>query len=127
RATQHVTPAVLAVWGGFYVLLVAVLLWGDDSMPWRLGQRVDRDITARVPFAVEDRSSTEKEKRAARDAAPDVYTLNDKAIARIVSSIEQLLEIASDSKSTARPAVVLTPEATARLQAFAADQQGREA
>lgn len=127
RASQHVTPAVLAVWGGFFVLLVGVLLWGDDSMPWRLGQRVDRDITARVPFEVEDRSSTEKEKRAARDAAPDVYALNDKAVARIVSSIEQLLETAADTKPTARPAVTLTPEAAARLQEFAADSAGREA
>src|SRR5437762_10106047 len=74
RMTRWISPTALLIWLGFYFGALLILLWGDDSMPWRLGERIDQKITARVPFDVEDVSQTEKARQAARDSAPDVYT-----------------------------------------------------
>ena len=48
------SPAALLVWAGFYLATLAILLVGGTAMPWRLNEKVDSDITARVPFEIEE-------------------------------------------------------------------------
>lgn len=43
--THWISPTALLIWAGFYVLATLILLWGNDSMPWRLDRRVNQDIT----------------------------------------------------------------------------------
>jgi putative nucleotidyltransferase with HDIG domain len=67
----------LLIWAGFSVAAVAILLAGRDSMPWRLDQRVDRDIVARIPFSIEVAIETDKNRQAASAAVPQIYEAND--------------------------------------------------
>jgi len=54
----QVQPSVLLIWFGFYACALVILLSGNESMPWHLNQRIDRDITARVDFEIEDHIAT---------------------------------------------------------------------
>lgn len=58
---------------GLYAGLLLVQFWGNDTLPWNLAQRVDRDINARVSFSHEDRAATEDKRQKAREATPAVF------------------------------------------------------
>ncbi|GMV97286.1 MAG: HDIG domain-containing protein [Phycisphaerae bacterium] len=87
RLTRVVDPRILLIWCVFYVLVVVMLLSGRDSMPWHLMQRVDRDITARVPFSVEVALQTDDNRSKARSAVPAVYVPDEKVLAAIQAEL----------------------------------------
>jgi cyclic-di-AMP phosphodiesterase PgpH len=99
---RWLSPGVLTVWVMFYVLVVAILLWGSDSMPWGQGERVDQDITARAAFSVEDQVRTERERRIARESAPTVYALNEQVLASIDADLKKIVDLAQANSDPAR-------------------------
>jgi putative nucleotidyltransferase with HDIG domain len=128
RMTRWISPSALLIWVGFYVAAVAILLWGHDSMPWRLGQRIDQDITARVEFDVEDIAETEQERHRARESAPFVYQFNaksftDKVAAAVTSRLHQLVEKGAASQPAIAGAGLPRLDSAARqaLQAYAGE------
>lgn len=72
---RRVRVSSLLIGVGFYigVLLVQSFLYGGDTMPWSLTQRVDRDIDARVNFSFEDKAATEEKRQKAREVTPSVF------------------------------------------------------
>ena len=90
---RWLSPGVITIWVMFYVTVVAILLWGSDSMPWQQGQRVDQDVTARASFTVEDQVRTERERRLAREAAPTVYLLNEPPLTSIEADLKKAVDL----------------------------------
>ncbi len=128
--TRWLSPGALAIWAGFYVTALFILLWGNDSMPWRLGQRIDQDVTARVAFEYENQLSTQQAKRAARDSAPDVYLFNDAVVETVFQRLQQLLD--QPESAAPRPAGSgarerLSAEVLDALRKYAADDAGKAA
>lgn len=101
RLTRSFNPVVLLIWTGFFLCTLLVLLAAEDVMPYRLGQRIDSDIVARVRFTMEDPSRTKNERELARALAPNVFTANDAPLEAIRGRMTELLALA---KSTDDPA-----------------------
>ncbi len=91
------SPAVLAIWALFFCGAILILLPGGDSMPWRLNQRLDRDVTARVAFEVADEVRTEQERQTAAATAPDIYIANEAPLVAISGKLTELLQVAAAS------------------------------
>jgi len=106
--TEKAHPTVLLIWVGFYVAAVALLLSGRQSMPWRLGQKIEHDLRARVTFTIEDQTRTEQAREAKRVSTPNIYTANGTPLASIRGKLTELLELA---KSAAGDSAKLQEEA----------------
>lgn len=131
RLSRRVSPHHLLIWTGFYVAATAILLAGRESMSWRLMQRVDRDIVARVPFAVEAQLETKENRRAARAAVPQIYVANDTPLAAIQNKLTELRDLAHSAEgdpnrffneATSRGWVVTEPVWRA-MQEFVSDDK----
>lgn len=97
NVVRRMSPLSLLIWIGFYVAVVGILLIGGESMPWRLNERVTTDITARVPFEIEDAVRTQQERQAAASSAPDIYVRNPAPLASLRGKLTQLLAMAKAS------------------------------
>jgi putative nucleotidyltransferase with HDIG domain len=112
---------------------MAILLVGSESMPWRLGQEVDRDITSRVDFEIEDTDRTNLDRDSARESSPDVYSANDSPIVAITNRLNELLELAKSSageedkfaKLVKEKGWQLSDAGLARLREYAADENSQ--
>ncbi len=131
---RAINPYSLLIWMGFFVACVAIMLAGAESMQWELGQRIDRNITSRIDFEVEDLEATERNREAARESAPNVYVKNNAPSKRISAELTHLLELAKlDAKQFAAQAKAQgwkfkDSEAIYQvLQQYVADAQGAQA
>jgi len=105
------SPLALLVWAGFYLATLAILLVGGTAMPWRLNEKVDSDITARVPFEIEESVRTQQERQVASASAPDVYLQNPAPLVSIRGKLTNLLAMV---KASAADAEKLESELTAK-------------
>ncbi len=98
-------PATLIA-AAFFLGTWFISQWEADEIPYRVGQRIDRDIASRVTFVVEDETETERRRKAARSNSPNVYALNEALLDGIHGRLNQLLTIAKEHRDD--------PEAFAR-------------
>lgn len=96
RLSRSVQPQILLTWGACYVAVVAILLSGRESMPYHLMQKVDRDISARVPFSVEVKLQTKANRDRARAAVASIYVPNDKPLTTIQSELREWGRLATE-------------------------------
>lgn len=77
----------------------AVALFGDASLRYSVGERIDEPIYAKVDFKVPDPAQTEADRQAARASVPSHYTLNTPAISfdRIRQDMMRVFQIATES------------------------------
>jgi putative nucleotidyltransferase with HDIG domain len=94
KISRAVNPRVLLIWVAFYAGAVAILFAWRESMPWRLMQRVDRDILARADFEITDPLKTAELRQEARAAVPLIYVGNEAPLNAIQGRLLELLEMA---------------------------------
>ena len=86
----------------------AIVNIGDDVLNLRIGQRVPRDLTSRVPFRVEDEARTRDMRASARNNAEDYYTLDTSLLqdihGRLVNALRLAREQAADSAQVRKSA-----------------------
>ncbi len=89
-----VFAAFVFVGGAFAIALLA-----EDEVGYRIGQRIEQPIYARVDFSVEDEERTKADREAARAATPSYYSPNASALthARIRSELMLLHKTAGDA------------------------------
>ena len=102
RVARRISPLALLVWVGFYLSTLAILLVGGDAVPRRLNEKINSDITARVPFEIEDSVRTQQERQIAAASAPDVYLRNPAPLVSIRSELTNLLAIVKASATDAK-------------------------
>ena len=91
---RALNPGVISIWVAFYVLAVLVVLSGEETIPWRLNQRVEQSITARVDFSFTDTLRFDEDRRIARETAPDVYVKRADVFVQVPARVNGLLEAA---------------------------------
>ncbi len=86
-----VVPSILL--GLFAVATCLVILYGQTSLPYRVGQRIDRPIVARVDFAWDNPIRAAREQDVARRGTPNYYRLNTELIASVEKDLQALTEM----------------------------------
>jgi len=81
----------------FVILLFAVSQLGGEAITYRPGQRIERDILARVSFELSKPAETERRRENARRNSPNVYVLNQALLDGIRGQLNQLLSIAKET------------------------------
>jgi len=127
-------PVSFLVWAGFYVATVFIMQVGSKSMPRRLGELIDNDITARVAFEIVDAVATQDQKQVASASAPDVYLRNAAPLASIRGKLTELLAIAKASagdlpkfsEQAAAKGWTITAEGFEALKPFCEEARGSE-
>lgn len=94
QAIAGVQPLHVAIWSGFFIAIVMILLSGGESLPYSLNQKVEQDIRARVPFEMKDQARIHQERQVAEASAPAVYTANPAPIEAIRVKLTGLLTLA---------------------------------
>lgn len=89
-------PASLLIGVGFSLGVLAVQFWGSESMPWARGQRVERDVTARVDFVYDDREQARLDRQSAQASTPNVYVAADAPLKTIRGRFRELYQTAID-------------------------------
>src|SRR5262245_11482800 len=56
--------------------VVFITLAEPDRLPYRVGQRIDQPIVARVTFARDNRTDTEQDRQKARMETPNYFRIN---------------------------------------------------
>jgi putative nucleotidyltransferase with HDIG domain len=108
RAEQRVAPwkrfreaggAAPTLLGLLFVILLFVIsrIGGGQIISHRVGQRIERDIPARVSFQLTDPGETERRRENARRNSPNVYVLNTALLDNIRTHLNQLLTIAKEN------------------------------
>jgi putative nucleotidyltransferase with HDIG domain len=69
---------------------------GEDGLDLRVGQRIPRDITARVAFRLVDERATERLRAQARDNADDYYKLDTSLVQDLRGRLTNVLGIARE-------------------------------
>ncbi len=64
----------LAVAAGFVIVVSAIVMLREDSVPYKPGQYVPQDILSRVDFAFRDQEKLIEAKKQKRDSQPRVYS-----------------------------------------------------
>jgi putative nucleotidyltransferase with HDIG domain len=85
-------PTLVAL--SFFSLALLIGFTGGHSLPYRLNQRIDRAIVARVNFTVKDPKKAAANIQAARESVPNYYTVNTEFIDRIISDLTAMYEAA---------------------------------
>ena len=85
----------------FVVAASAIALWGEESLDYVVGQRVEQPIYAKVRFQVPDHKQTANDRKAARAKTPSYYVLNSPALTfdRIRSDLMRLYQLAADANT----------------------------
>ncbi len=129
RVTRQVRPTAIVVWGGFYLAILAIMLVGEEAMPWRLHEEVANDITARVAFGFEDKVAAEQQRQELAALAPDVYVQNPAPLVTVGNRLTELLAAAKAAgtdaaklkSQLAEKGWSLNDEAITLLQRYSAD------
>jgi cyclic-di-AMP phosphodiesterase PgpH len=116
----------------FFVAAAALALYGKPSLGYRLGQTIDRPITARVDFARVDEKATQRAREAAKAATPSHYRVNVDLVARIGGELQNLYQTAKGADSleaftrgAAEHNWVVNAEAFEELRALSDEAGGR--
>jgi len=80
----------LAIAVVFFLSAAAMDIWPLDPLPYRAGQYVPQDITARVEFKRRLDKKVAEEVRLAREKQPATFNINTNLLDDIVTSIENL-------------------------------------
>jgi len=83
--------------GLFYAGVCVIVLYGQTSLRYRLGQRIDSPIFARVRFVYHDPLKRAREQENARRAVPNIYRLNADLIAQVEKDLAALAEAAKSA------------------------------
>ena len=67
-------PTIIGV--VFVTAASAIALWGEASLDYVVGQRIEQPIYAKVRFQVPDPKQTANDRKAARAKVPSYYVLN---------------------------------------------------
>jgi putative nucleotidyltransferase with HDIG domain len=103
RATGHllrrqiVAPSILL--GLFAMAAALVILYGQTSLAYRAGQRLDRPIVARVDFTWDNPIKAAREQDIARRGTPNYYRLNSELIAEVEKDLQGLTQALSESQN----------------------------
>lgn len=83
----------------FVTAASAVALWGEGSLDYVVGQRIEQPIYAKVRFQVPDIKQTTNDRKAARAKTASLYVLNDPALTfgRIRADLMRLYQLAADA------------------------------
>lgn len=109
------TTSLLAGLGLTIVLatiVASVLTLGRDALDLRVGQHVERGITARVDFSIVDQQKTTEMRIRARDTAPSHYRLDTILLGELEAKLTAMLTLA---RSADAPAEVIKLAAEQRL------------
>lgn len=87
-----VLPVLIAL--AFLAGASAIVLSGEERLPWVLHQRVDQPVTARVDFSRLNQSKTAQLRDARRRAIPNYYRLNRPLLDQIAGDLRQMLAAA---------------------------------
>ncbi len=90
---ERIGVGALSAWALFFMGAVVAVLWGGEALRWRLGEVVQRDITARVPFTILNTTQTQHDRDVARAGAPNVYVANAQPLERIRGRLAEMLEL----------------------------------
>lgn len=107
---------------GFFLLATAMDILPRDPLPYRLGQVVPADITARIDFRVLDEKLLAEASQRAASATPATFELNAPLLDEIIANLEKLpgrLEAAGSLekvKPALREQLGLAPPAPATTQ-----------
>jgi hypothetical protein len=76
-----------------------VILYGQTSLAYRSGQRLDRPIVARVDFTWDNPIKAAREQDVARRGTPNYYRLNSELIAEVEKDLQALTQALAESPS----------------------------
>ena len=65
----------LLISAGFFLAATAIVLYGGESLRFREGETVHRDIRARVRFELANKKETDNKRDQAKANSPNVYQL----------------------------------------------------
>jgi len=80
RLFRRIVNWPTAVGAVFVLAASAVALWGEGSLDYVVGQRIEQPIYAKVQFQVPDIKQTTNDRKAARAKVPSLYARNDPAL-----------------------------------------------
>jgi hypothetical protein len=72
----------------FYIGVVVMDAWPPDPLPYRLGQYIPNDISARVSFKVPSQRLLSEAMDNARNTTPVTFRLNKTLVDEIIASLE---------------------------------------
>jgi len=86
------------VGAGFVAAASVVALWGEGSLDYVVGQRIEQPIYAKVRFQVPDIKQTTNDRKAAREKTASFYVMNDPALTfgRIRADLMRLYQVAAE-------------------------------
>ncbi len=85
---EVVLPLVITL--GFLIAATGIILYGSETVPYRVGEVVRQDVPARVRFDYEDPVQTERNREAERARAPAIYVANPALRTAIETSMRDL-------------------------------------
>jgi putative nucleotidyltransferase with HDIG domain len=94
---EIIGPSILL--GLFAVAAGLVILYGQTSLAYRSGQRLDRPIVARVDFTWDNPIKAAREQDVARRGTPNYYRLNSELIAEVEKDLQALTQALAESPS----------------------------
>lgn len=99
RLFRRIVNWPTAVGAVFVLAASAVALWGEGSLDYVVGQRIEQPIYAKVQFQVPDIKQTTNDRKAARAKVPSLYARNDPALTfgRIRADLMRLYQVAADA------------------------------
>ncbi len=74
----------------FFLIAAALEIWPANPLPYRQGQYISADITAREDFRVLSVPLVEDACRNARSSTPATFQLNDRLIEEIIAGLEKI-------------------------------------
>ncbi len=83
----------------FFLAATAISLYGKPSLGYRVGQTIDKTVSARVSFSRPDEKQTQRAREAAQAATPNYYRVNGELIARIGGELQNLYQAAKGAES----------------------------
>ena len=92
-----IVPSI--VLGLLAVSACLVILYGETGLPYRVGQRMDRPIVARVDFTWDNPIKAAREQDIARRGTPNYYRLNSELIAEAERDVQGLTDALAHSES----------------------------
>ncbi len=84
--------AALVIACAFYAGALAMDSWPSEPLPYRIGQYIDHDITARISFSVVSRLRTEKEYSRIRNTTPATFAQEQTLLNQIATDLKSLPE-----------------------------------